>query len=105
MNREEKEEIRNLPYKYRPIGAWGYVGYSILYSIPVIGWLFLLVFAISGGNIARRSFARSYFAKFLIVLIILVVVILVFGSTFKALFDQYYEQIMEMIKQMQSGSM
>ena len=105
MNREEKEEIRNLPYKYRPIGAWGYVGYSILYSIPVIGWLFLLVFAISGGNIARRSFARSYFAKFLLVVIFVVVIILVFGSTFKELYNQYYEQIKEMLEQKKGAGM
>ncbi len=104
MNRTEREEIRNLPEKYKPIGAWGYVGYSILYSIPVLGWLFLLIFAISGGNIARRSFARSYFAKFLIVVIIFVVVILVFGSTFKAIFDQYYQQIKDMMDQMSSMS-
>lgn len=103
MNREEKEEIRNMPEKYKPIGAWGYVGYSILYSIPVIGWLFLLVFAISGGNVARRSFARSYFAKFLIVLIIGVVIILVFGSTLKELYLQYKDQIMQMIEQMKGG--
>lgn len=103
MNRAEKEEIRNMPEKYKPIGAWGYVGYSILYSIPVIGWLFLIVFAISGGNIARRSFARSYFAKFLIVLIIAVVVILVFGSTLKELYLQYKDQITQMMEQMKGG--
>lgn len=54
---------------YRPISAWGYVGYSILFSIPVIGWIFLIVYTFSGKNINRRSFARSYWAKALLLIV------------------------------------
>ncbi len=78
MNKYEKEEISRLPSQYRPLGAWGYFGYSILFNIPVIGFILLLVFSFSGSNINRRSFARSYFCGFILVLIVLAVVLLVF---------------------------
>lgn len=69
MNNIEKNEIEQLPDKYRPMGAWSYLGYNILYSIPVIGFIFLVVFALSDSNISRRSHARSYFCGLLISLI------------------------------------
>lgn len=104
MNRREKEEIRDLPEKYKPIGAWGYVGYSILYSIPFLGWLFLLVFAFSGGNIARRSFARSYFAKLLLVLICVAIIVVIAIVFFGPVLKEYFQMIQEMMGQMGSMS-
>ncbi len=70
----EKNEIRELPEKYRPLGAWAYFGYSILFSIPVIGFIFLIIFSFSSGNINRRSFARSYFCVYLILGILSLIV-------------------------------
>ena len=29
----ERDEIEKLPYKYRPMSAWGYFGYSLLFLI------------------------------------------------------------------------
>lgn len=63
------------PEKFKPISAWGYVGYSILFCIPIIGWIIWIVFAFSGKNINRRSFARSYFCHFLLLLIVFVVLV------------------------------
>ena len=71
MNSYEKDEIRMLPSQYRPLGAWSYFGYSILFSLPLIGFIALLICAFSDSNIVRRSFARSYFCSFLVVLIVL----------------------------------
>ena len=68
MNSYEKEEISRLPAKYRPMTAWGYFGYQILFSIPLIGFICLLVCAFSSSNINRRSFARSYFCVVIIIL-------------------------------------
>lgn len=79
MNSTEKKEIENLPDKYRPLGAWSYFGLSILFAIPLLGWIFLIVFACSGDNINRRSFARSYFCVYIIVIIVLLVAIFGFG--------------------------
>ena len=73
MNKYEKDEITRLPNKYKPIGAWGYFGYKILFAIPVIGFICLLIFAFSGSNVNRRSFARSYFCVYLVVLVITII--------------------------------
>ena len=60
--------------QFKPISAWGYIGYSILFAIPIIGFILLIVFALSDRNINRRSYARSYFCWFLIIIIISVLI-------------------------------
>lgn len=64
-----------LPDKYKPISMWGYLGYQILFAIPVIGMILLIIFAFSKEeNINLRNFARSYFC-FLIICYILYLLI------------------------------
>lgn len=79
MTQEEKQEIRQLPSEYQPLSAWAYWGLSILYAIPVIGQIILIVHALSGSNVNRRSYARSYFCSLILVLIIWCI-ILAFGG-------------------------
>jgi purine-cytosine permease-like protein len=69
MTSYEKAEIQRLPRKYRPLSAWGYLFLSILYAIPVIGWICLVVHAFSDKNIVRRSFAKCYFWVFVITVV------------------------------------
>ena len=38
------------------ITPWGYLGYSLLFSIPVIGLIFALVFAFKQGYMCRRNY-------------------------------------------------
>lgn len=65
--------------EYKPISAWGYVGYQLLFSIPLIGFIFLLVFALGGtNNINVRNYARSFFCVFLIGLVISIFVGIIF---------------------------
>ena len=71
-------EINNIPEKYRPISMWGYFGYEILFSIPVVGFIFLVVFALGGTkNVNKKNFARSYFCF----VIIFVVIAAIFVAT------------------------
>lgn len=70
MTQFEKAEIRRLPKKYRPMGAWGYFWHSVLYAIPVIGWICLIWGAVNDKNICRRSFARYFFVGFIVELIL-----------------------------------
>ena len=52
---------------------WGYFGYQILFAIPLIGFIFLLIYALGGtSNINLRNFARSYFCALIIVLVIII---------------------------------
>ena len=63
-----------LPKSYRPLSPWNYFGRAILYSIPVIGWIVLLVNAIGSKNRNGRYFARSYFCALLVAVIVVAVV-------------------------------
>ena len=78
----------DLPKRFRPLSAWAYFGYSILFSIPLIGFILLIVFACGGGeNVNLRSYARSYFC-WLAILLIIVIILLIAGVSFSAL-DAY----------------
>jgi len=69
-NRTEEEK---LPEKYKPISPWGYFGYELLFSIPIAGFILLIVFSCDSSNINRRNFARSHWCALIIVGIILAV--------------------------------
>ena len=72
--RKQLREIeKHLPKSYRPISGWGYFWRTVLYAIPVLGWLILLINAIGSKNRNGRNFARSYFCALLIAIIIAVV--------------------------------
>ena len=58
--------------QFTPITPWGYVGYTILFAIPIIGIILLIVFSISSKNINRRNYARSFWCVFLIALILFI---------------------------------
>ena len=78
-------DVFNVPPEFRPLGAWAYFGYSILFAIPLLGLILLIVFSFSDANINRRNFARSYFIGMLVALII--AAILFFTGTWKETLD------------------
>lgn len=80
MTEIEKQEIVALPPKYRPLTAWAYFGYNILFSIPVIGFIFMVIFALNSSNIPRRSFARSFFCVYILIAIVVVIIIMALGG-------------------------
>ena len=45
--------------KYKPLSPWAYFGYNILFSIPIIGFILLIVFSFSNDNINRRNYANK----------------------------------------------
>ena len=59
-----------IPEKYRPLKPAQYFWLTILFAIPVIGFICLVIMSISNSNINRRNFARSYWIPVLIVVII-----------------------------------
>ncbi|MBR3318795.1 MAG: hypothetical protein IKG21_13350 [Atopobiaceae bacterium] len=63
---------------YRPIGAWGYIGYNILFGLPIVGLILIVVFSFSNTNINRRNYARSYLIG-VVFLLILTIVLAVTG--------------------------
>lgn len=79
--KENKITEKDLPEQYRPMGAWAYFGLQLLFSVPIVGLVFLIVFSFSKGNLNRRSFARSYWCGALIVGILLAVVLTILIAT------------------------
>ena len=63
----------NYTSQYKPLSPWAYVGYNLLFSIPVVGFILLIVFSFSSSNINRRNYARSFWCVLLLALIITVV--------------------------------
>ena len=65
-----------IPNEYRPLSAWAYFGYNILFAIPLVGFIMLIVFAFDSSNINRRNYARSFFCAYLVAIIMLIVVLI-----------------------------
>lgn len=66
--------MNNIPMEYKPISMWGYLGYQLLFSIPCVGFICMLIFALGGTkNINLKNFARSYLCYILLMIIIFVI--------------------------------
>lgn len=90
-----KKQIEDRPYienyipgmDYNPIGMWGYFGYSILFGIPILGFIMTLVFALGGTrNINLRNYARSMFCLDIIIGVIAFTVFIVSSGFIASLF-------------------
>ena len=79
--------IEELPDHLKPVGAWGYFGLKLLFSIPIVGFVFLIVFSFSRGNLNRRSFARSYWCGALVAAAISVIVLLLLAVLGQSVLD------------------
>lgn len=62
--------------KYRPMGAWAYFWLSVLFAVPVVGFVFMIVFSCNGNHINRRNFARSYLIRLIFAVLIGAVTVL-----------------------------
>lgn len=72
------EQTEQIPSQYKPISAWGYVGYNLLFSIPLIGFILIIVFAVGGSeNINVRNYARSFLCVLLLSVILAAIVVLI----------------------------
>lgn len=68
-----------LPSENRPLSPWAYYGLQLLFSIPLVGFICLIIFSLDNSNINRRNFARSYWCNLIIsvALVILIIILLV----------------------------
>lgn len=86
-------------YGFKPISSWGYVGYSILYSIPVLGFIIWLCNALGAKNKNVKNYARSYFCMFLLAIIVTVVLVIAVAVIMGLGYGSYLE---EALKQLQT---
>ena len=52
------------------ISPWGYIGYSVLWSLPMVGWIIWIVNCFSSKE-NLKNYARSIFCAFLIAMIMI----------------------------------
>lgn len=68
----------NIPNEYRPLSAWGYVGYNLLFGLPIAGLIFVIIFALDNNYIARRNYARSVLCWMLIGIVLSIILVVLF---------------------------
>lgn len=59
------------------ITPWGYVGYTLLFLIPVVGQVFLVTYALSAMNINVRNYARGFFILLMIALVVFLGILII----------------------------
>ena len=79
-----------LPEQYRPLSPWAYFGLTLLFSVPIVGFVFLIIFSCKRSNINRRNFARSYWCTLLVaaaVVLLLVLIAVATGASLASMLD------------------
>ena len=56
--------------RYAVMSVGSYVGHSLLFSLPVVGWLICLIMAFAASNQNKKNYARAMLVFFLIGLIL-----------------------------------
>ncbi len=71
----------NIPSEYKPISMWGYFGYEILFSLPIVGFICLIIMSFVPSNKNLKNFARSYFCLFILSLVLTIVLVAIALAT------------------------
>lgn len=58
--------------KYRPLSPWANWGYSLLFSIPIIGQICVIIFCFAGENVNRKNYARGLAISYIIIIVCMV---------------------------------
>lgn len=59
----------------RVLSMWEYFGLSIIYGLPIIGFIFLIIHSFSDDNLNRRNFARSHWCSFILIAVLMIITI------------------------------
>ena len=75
-----------IPEEYKPIGAWMYFLWNIVFSIPLVGLVLLIVFSCGGtSNINLRNYARSFFCALLVAVVFIILMTILGVSVFSSI--------------------
>ena len=78
----QPQQTNTVPWNYKPLSPWAYVGIQLLFCVPIVGFVFMLVWAFSNNNINRKNFARSYLIFVIagaIITVIAIIIMAIFG--------------------------
>lgn len=72
---KEPEDVEvSIPDEYRPITMWGYVGYQLLFAIPIVGFVMVLIYSFGRTkNVHLRNFSRSFLCSIIVGIIIAII--------------------------------
>lgn len=82
---QQKPHITKIPREYKPLGMWEYFLYSILFNLPIIGFICLIIHSFD-SNINLRNYAKSFFCVYILALIVFLVVCFFGGFTIASIF-------------------
>lgn len=57
-------------YDYSPLGMWAYFGLSILFGMPMIGFILAIVLSFAPRNVNLRNYSRSFFCVYIIAFVL-----------------------------------
>lgn len=70
-NRIPKADCEYMSEENRPLSTWEYFGYIFLFSIPLLGFVFLLIFSFGASrNKNVRNLSKAYLIFFIIALVL-----------------------------------
>jgi 4-amino-4-deoxy-L-arabinose transferase-like glycosyltransferase len=72
---------KEIPEQYKPLSPWAYFGLQLLYAVPFVGFIFLIIFSISKGNINRRNFTRSYWCVYILLAVLVLFAVIIYAIT------------------------
>lgn len=84
-----------IPKEYKPLSPLEYVGYNILFALPIIGLIALIIFAFNNENINRRNYARSYFCTLIVIVIFIFIVCASILNIVFTFFNEFESPIFE----------
>lgn len=80
-----------LPPEYRPVSIGQFFGYTLLFSVPLIGFIMLLVTAFGSGNsISLKNYAKSMLIWYVIGIALSVIICVIGFALAAATGDMYY---------------
>lgn len=68
------------PERFRPLSPPAYLGFGILYLIPVFGLICAIVISVKARNVNLRSFSRAFLIAFAAMAVIVCAVSLILFS-------------------------
>ena len=72
-----------------PLSPWAYIGYMLLFSIPLVGLIMMFVFGFGQGNVNRKNFARAYLILIAIGFVLGIIMAIVGATIFTDLIKNF----------------
>ncbi|MBR6736853.1 MAG: hypothetical protein IKL82_00610 [Clostridia bacterium] len=92
-----KRNYNEIDSSLKPLSPWAYFGWSIVYSIPVVGIIALLINALTATNINCKNYARSFFCAFIIIVVLIIFLSVVAGPYLAYFIEAIVEAFESMI--------